>query len=167
MAAENNENIKKPKIIVFDLDYTLWPFWIDTHVTPPFSRKHDSIVDAQGKKIKYYEQVPEILENLAKEGFEIGIASRTSEIKGAYQLLKLLNWDKYIKYTEIYPGCKITHFNKIKEASGVDFKDMIFFDDERRNIDDLTKVGVLSIYVKNGLNKNEIKNGLEQFKSRQ
>lgn len=44
---------------------------------------------------------------------------------------------------------------------------MIFFDDERRNIDDLTKVGVLSIYVQNGLNKNEIKNGLEKFKSRQ
>ncbi|KAH0554546.1 magnesium-dependent phosphatase 1-like [Cotesia glomerata] len=162
----SEENKKKPKLIVFDLDYTLWPFWVDTHVTPPFSRKNGSVVDARGKKIKFYEQVPEILENLVSQGIEIGIASRTSEIKGAYQLLKLFNWEKYIKYTEIYPGCKITHFNKIKKASGVEFKDMIFFDDEHRNIHDLTEVGVLSILVTNGVTKSVITEGLDKFNSR-
>ena len=27
-----------PQIVVFDLDFTLWPFWVDTHLQPPFRR---------------------------------------------------------------------------------------------------------------------------------
>lgn len=56
--------------------------------------------------------MPVILKELNEKGYEIGVASRTSEIQGAYQLLKLFGWEKYIKYTEIYPGCKVKHFAK-------------------------------------------------------
>nr|XP_012140052.1 PREDICTED: magnesium-dependent phosphatase 1-like isoform X2 [Megachile rotundata] len=126
---------KKPKLLVFDLDYTLWPFWVDTHVTPPFKKKGNDVVDAHGQIIRYYKEVPDILKRLSEE-YELGVASRTSEIQGANQLLKLFNWDKYFKYKEIYPGCKVSHFSKIQKASGIDYKDMIFFDDEHRNIVD-------------------------------
>lgn len=36
-------------------------------------------------------------------------------------------------FMEIYPGSKMTHFRKIREASGVEYEDMVFFDDEHRN----------------------------------
>src|SRR5579862_4602574 len=28
-----------PALLVFDLDYTLWPFWVDTHVAPPLKSR--------------------------------------------------------------------------------------------------------------------------------
>lgn len=155
---------RKPKILVFDLDYTLWPFWVDTHVTPPFvKRKKDEIVDAHGQIIRYYKDVPAILDKLSKEGYELGVASRTSEIEGAKQLLSLLDWEKYFKYKEIYPGCKVTHFSKIKKLSNIDYKDMIFFDDEQRNISDLDKVGVFSVLVTHGITEEVIDQSLKMF----
>ncbi|XP_019873486.1 magnesium-dependent phosphatase 1 [Aethina tumida] len=154
----------RPKIIVFDLDYTLWPFWVDTHVDPPFKKGKDGkITDSRGSVIKCYPQVPEVLKKLHEEGFELGIASRTSEIRGANQLVQLFGWDKYFKYKEIFPGSKTTHFRNIKQQSKVEYKDMIFFDDEQRNISDLTKVGVLSILVRDGVTKKLVEDSISKF----
>ncbi|XP_029172576.1 magnesium-dependent phosphatase 1-like isoform X1 [Nylanderia fulva] len=87
---------KKPKVIVFDLGkhnleyYTLWPFWVDTHVTPPFRRG-------------------------------------------------------------------------IQKSSQVDYKDMIFFDDESRNIVDVGKLGVHAVLVRDGVTHDVIKGALQSF----
>ena len=36
---------------------------------------------------------------------------RTSEIEGAKQLIKLLGWEDYFSYKQIYPGKKTQHFS--------------------------------------------------------
>lgn len=40
---------------------------------------------------------------------------------------------------------------------------MLFFDDEHRNINDLTRLGVVSILVPNGMDKKKLADGLAEF----
>uniref|UniRef100_A0A0P4WZA3 Magnesium-dependent phosphatase 1 n=2 Tax=Scylla olivacea TaxID=85551 RepID=A0A0P4WZA3_SCYOL len=156
--------LTRPKLIGFDLDYTLWPFWVDTHVDPPFHKDwKGQVVDMYNKKIKYYAEVPEVLKWLHKEGYVLAAVSRTGEIKGANQLLELFDWDKCFTYKEIYPGCKITHFNRIKTKSGAEFSEMLFFDDEHRNKRDLDTIGVRTVIVDDGITRKLVKQGLEEF----
>jgi magnesium-dependent phosphatase 1 len=97
-----------PRLVVFDLDYTLWPFWVDTHVTPPFKAsdppRNSGAVDRYGEDLSFYADVPAILELLPQlpglvaggppdEGrsLRMAVASRTSAPGLARDLLKLLH----------------------------------------------------------------------------
>lgn len=101
---------------------------------------------------------------MQKNGYELAVASRTSEIEGALQLVKFLNWDKYFKYKEIFPSCKVNHFSKFCKASGYKHEDMLFFDDEHRNIKDLSEKGVTCIHVPSeGVTMKLVETGLKRF----
>lgn len=58
-----------PRLVVFDLDYTLWPLWVDTHVDPPLKRTQhiNQVVDRYvrcaltprgGQPLSFYDPVP-------------------------------------------------------------------------------------------------------------
>ncbi|XP_036114157.1 magnesium-dependent phosphatase 1-like isoform X2 [Molossus molossus] len=117
-----------PRLAVFDLDYTLWPFWVDTHVDPPFHKSSDGIIrDRQGQTIRLYPEVPEVLDQFQGLGVPIAAASR------------------------------------LRQKTGVPFSQMIFFDDEKRNIVDVSKLGVTCIHVQNGMSLQTLNQGLETF----
>ncbi|XP_007442919.2 magnesium-dependent phosphatase 1, partial [Python bivittatus] len=132
-----------PSLVVFDLDYTLWPFWVDTHVDPPFQKKSDgSVQDRNKRPVNLYPEVAEVLQQVQSKGIPMAAASRTGEIRGATQLLDLLGLNRYFLYTEIYPGSKVTHFQRLSQRSGIPFHQMLFFDDENRNIRDVSELGI-------------------------
>ena len=160
-----------PKLVVFDLDYTLWPFWIDTHISPPLRVSSQKIVDRSGTELAFYNDVPRILTFLRECNVRIGIASRTSAPKLARQALDLLRIDgKAIECfdaqaIEIYPGSKIKHFQRIHANTGIAYEDMVFFDDERRNIE-VSELGVSFVLVPDGMNQSVFKRGLNDWRKK-
>ena len=93
-----------------------------------------------------YPETLAVLQKYSKQ-CHIAVASRTTFPKGADLALKLFGFDEYIDYREIYPGCKVAHFTSLCEKTGVNFEEMLFFDDEPRNIRDMTRAGVECVLV--------------------
>ncbi|KAG5978911.1 hypothetical protein E4U54_007001 [Claviceps lovelessii] len=183
-----------PKLIVFDLDYTLWPFWVDTHVSPPLkpSPTRTSAADKFGEDFAFYADVPWILQLLPRAigcdssssssapnaPIKLGVASRTSAPQLARDLLKMLHLppleegdksrraiDVFDGPMEIYPSSKIRHFEAIQKKTGIRFEDMLFFDDERRNAE-TERLGLTMWLVSDGLCWGEVEKGVEEWRRR-
>ncbi len=142
------------KLVVFDLDFTLWDAggtWCDC-TNPPYRRVNNHVLDSNGSKITLYPEVREILNQLKEQNIIMALASRTSAPSWAKELLQLFEIEHYFEYQEIYPSSKLKHFKKIKDNSGIAFSDMVFFDDEMRNITEVSTLGVFSVFISDGIN---------------
>ena len=112
-----------PRVIVFDVDETLWPFWIDTHTIPPYRRipsrekrpkkasrksqvtmnnknddcKHQEhiVVDGSGNRLELFEETEMVLTTLQNvQGLKIAYASRTGEPSWMEELAKTIFFAK-------------------------------------------------------------------------
>ena len=141
------------KIFVFDLDFTIWDAggtWCDT-TNPPYFWENGKLLDQSGNWIRLYPDVLQILNLLKENNKYIVAASRTYEPEWAQNLLHLLDIDKYFDLKEIYPSSKIQHFKRIQNHFKLPYSQMVFFDDEYRNIEEVENLGVNAVFVKNGI----------------
>jgi len=164
-------------MIVFDLDYTLWPFWVDTHPSPPLRKSPDNgltVRDSYGGSYGLYNEVAGTLTALRNKGIKIGCASRTESPDLARQMLNSLRIPaegssqtamSMFDYAEMYPGSKTTHFAKIHKKSGVAYEEMLFFDDESRNRN-TEELGVSFHLVRDGVTRAEIDKGVTYWRKK-
>jgi magnesium-dependent phosphatase 1 len=68
-------------------------------------------------------------------------------------------------YLQIYPGSKIRHFEKLRQQTGLDYEEMLFFDDESRNRD-VENLGVVMYLVRDGVTKSEFDEGVKSWRKR-
>jgi len=143
----------RKKVFVFDLDFTLWDAggtWCDA-TNPPYSWNNGRLFDQSGRCIRLYPEVEHILEQLQKNGKYIVAASRTYEPDWANDLLNMFDIDHFFHLKEVYPADKKKHFNEIQEHFGLPYSDMVFFDDEYRNVYSVRELGVQTVFVENGV----------------
>lgn len=110
---------------------------------------------------------------------KIAAASRTSAPDIARDMLKLLRIPHhttssnsrsekaidYFDYLQIFPGNKITHFERIHKASGIPYEEMLFFDDESRN-KNVETLGVTMLLVRDGVTRGEVDRGVDLWRKR-
>jgi magnesium-dependent phosphatase 1 len=112
---------------------------------------------------------------LKQKSIQIGAASRTHAPDLGREMLKLLKIPSsssssqraldYFDYLQIYPGSKTTHFERIHRESGIEYEDMLFFDDESRN-KNVEVLGVVMHLVRDGVSRDEIDAGIRSWRKR-
>jgi magnesium-dependent phosphatase 1 len=105
----------------------------------------------------------------------IGAASRTCAPDLGREMLKLLKIPSasgsssraidYFDHMQIYPGSKTTHFERIHRDSGIEYDEMLFFDDESRN-KNVEVLGVTMQLIRDGVTRDEIDRGVQSWRKR-
>jgi len=150
-----------PKLIVFDLDNTLW--------TPELYQvaKRVKAAPVAGRDVKLFPAAAAALHEIDTcdrwEGTQIAVASRTNQGDWARTLLDAFEVPgdpsrrlaDLVAYQEIYTGNKRAHFESLRRRSGLPFGSMLFFDDARGgrfgNCEPVARMGVLSAHCPSGL----------------
>jgi len=153
------------KLAVFDLDFTLWDaggVWCDC-LRPPFRCENGLVVDANGDRVRVYEGIEGAFAYFEESGIPMAVASRTTQPDWANELLDLLGYRGRFDWSEIFPSSKTRHFSRLKESTGFAFEEMLFFDDEWRNIEEVGAMGVQAVHVPNGFHGGLLDQGLASF----
>jgi magnesium-dependent phosphatase 1 len=168
--------VARPKLIVFDLDNTLWtPELYKLRRLPNYASAGPPGPMAD-QDVRLYAGARAALEELATDeawkDTSLACASRTNKGPWARQLLRDFtvagrSLDDLLQYKEIFTGDKIAHFNNLQQKSEIAFDEMLFFDDARDgkygNCAKVAAMGVCSAHYPDGITTEVWTNALAEF----
>ena len=162
-----------PKLIVFDLDNTLWTPELYTlrrrtgstilqrplanvhvHLFPGAKEILQQIREYQNDGQQQQQQQQQQDQN-PTDRIQFAIASRTKSMDWAHDLLHQFQIHDLFTYIEIFPADKKQHFDNLHRTSHISYHNMIFFDDARDgkygNCVSVAELGVLAVHCPVGL----------------
>ena len=178
-----NEDIfvgQVPKLVVFDLDETVWPNHCDRDTKSPYTVFNGNIFDRYGRFANCYPIIPLIISTLLDKGIPVAYATRNPAreeiierlkslvVSGDRTLWSILPNDGYLQaYSSQGGTAKTKHFNALNNVTGVPFSEMLFFDDDSYNVMYARFLGVTGMLVdkKVGFTLDLFINGMKIYKS--
>lgn len=160
-----------PSLIVFDLDNTLWTPELYQLRTIAQQNK-DPVAH---KDVKLFDGAHKIIQQIKSDrdskfaNTKFAVASRTKSVDWAHSLLTQFELRDIFDYIEILPGNKEQHFKNLRRDSGIEFSEMLFFDDARDgkfgNCEPVASLGVLSVHTPNGIYEESLfHNALDHYR---
>lgn len=168
-----------PRVVVIDLDQTLWPF---NAADPRYRLPHQlqphpvpAVCCGSGFIAKPFTEAHALVHELKSAGIRLGVASTNSAREVCVSLLAALGLiapdrdsggiDRTL--IEIYPASKRQHLQQIAMNSCVEPQDMLFFDDLSPNITAAQRLGVVAHQVNSlqGLTYAHFKKGLARWRA--
>eukprot|EP01031_Cornospumella_fuschlensis_P032861 gene32861-39734_t len=177
--------ISLPKLVAFDLDGTIWTpdmyqLWGGGS---PFELADNGrdLVDRAGTTVRLLGVADRILQDLhthpALTDIKVAWVSCTDEPEWAAECLEKLSTTgtgdgrgrviigQVAHSSQIFKANKQTHFRNLKhQYPDIDFKDMLFFDNESHNIESVRKLGVKCYFARDGMTLKAWEEGLKMMR---
>lgn len=156
-----------PSLLVFDCDWTLYPFDCDKHRIAPFRwESWHGVVDYYGRPSNSYTDVSNIFGAIIDSGIPVAFLSRNPSAEPLRQLLSVIPCNTKLQTTkkcildampsdayfhayssDSFGKGKDKHFCALKKVSSIPFSDMLFFDDMPDNISAAEVQGTTSVLL--------------------
>ncbi|CAJ1416608.1 unnamed protein product [Effrenium voratum] len=171
-----------PKLVVFDLDACCWyPEMYMLRRGAALRRSPDpNVLKTSGNEaVRLLGNVRHIWKELHGSsifsGTRVAVASRCDEPAWGRECLQKFMVEEGVSMwevaenghlVEIFKSSKQEHFRRLAAKTGVAFEDMLFFDDDPYNIQDVSRLGVTCVETPDGVTAESWEEGLRLHEKR-